>query len=104
MLTKQKLSEFKGEWISVVCTVTYGEKGRIAFIENRISDNKNLIHVDVENVDTWRGTKLHHFVRPKWGIYRSLKDADNLRPGTEIVRFANFTISQLDLSQQMDIL
>lgn len=36
-----------------------------------------------------------HFVRPKWGIYRSMLDWDNLRPDEETVRFANFSVSEV---------
>ena len=35
------------------------------------------------------------FLRPKWGIYRSLLDAENLRADEEIVRFANFSVSEV---------
>ena len=38
------------------------------------------------------------FVRPKWGIYRSILDWDNLRSEEEAVRFANFSVSEVMLS------
>jgi len=44
------------------------------------------------NIRTWKTDA--DFLRPKWGIYRSLKDADNLRD--EAVLFADFSIKELE--------
>ena len=73
-LARVDLADFKDQWISVICNVTYHEQGSISFNATRLSDNKALINVNTQNVDTWRGTEPEHFVRPKWGIYRSLRD------------------------------
>ena len=51
--------------------------------------------IDEQDLDLWRGEDASHFVRPKWGIYRSILDRDNLRPDEETVRFANFSISEV---------
>ena len=65
----------------------------------RMRDEQILFDIDRSGLDMWRGLDSDHFVRPKWGIYRSLRDADNLRPEEEIVRFANFEVSKLELTQ-----
>jgi len=43
----------------------------------------------------WRGTAGDHFVRPKWGIYRSLAEKEDLRIDEEVVRFANFEVEKV---------
>lgn len=58
-----------------------------------MSDDTVIFDIEDTGLDLWRGEDLSHFVRPKWGIYRSIADADNLRPDEENVRFANFSIS-----------
>ena len=62
----------------------------------RLSDDEVILDVDESHLDMWRGTEPEHFVRPKWGIYRSLADAENLRAEEEIVRFANFEVLKLE--------
>jgi len=84
-----------GEWIEVYCRVTYGETGSLRLIAKRISDGKTIFDIDESELDLWRGTETKHFVRPKWGIYRSILDYDNLRADEETVRFANFIVSKV---------
>lgn len=95
ILDSHVLSDLRGEWITVTCQLTFSEKGEISVTANRLRDNLSIFDVNVSNVDTWRGTESDHFVRPKWGILRSLDDADNLREDEETVRFANFIVTEL---------
>ena len=46
----------------------------------------------------WCGEDASHFVRRTWGIYRSILDFENLRPDEENVRFANFAIEEVMLT------
>jgi hypothetical protein len=56
-----------------------------------MSDGVELFSYNDSFIDNWRpGTE---FVRPKWGIYRSLNDADALRD--EEVLFNDFSILEL---------
>ncbi|MEL7448907.1 MAG: chondroitinase-B domain-containing protein [Pseudomonadota bacterium] len=89
-------SEVTGEWVEVYCRATFSDQGSLRLIAGRLSDQQILFDVTENNVDMWRGDSADHFVRPKWGIYRSLLDAGNLRPDEEDVAFANFTISKLE--------
>ena len=54
----------------------------------RISDGKTLLYYE-HNVSGLFGGS---FMRPKWGIYRSLTDSSELR--NETVLFADFCIGQ----------
>ena len=44
------------------------------------------------NIDMWRGESGEDFSRPKWGIYRSIKEKGSLRAEEEKARFADFEI------------
>ena len=84
-----------GEWLNVYVRATYNDSASIRIIANRVRDEKVIFNIDRSNLDLWRGTDKAHFVRPKWGIYRSLIDSDNLRSDEEDVRFANFIVSKV---------
>jgi len=84
-----------GEWLEAYCRVTFSESGDLRLIVTRMSDNGVIFDIDESNLDLWRGEDASHFVRPKWGIYRSILDLDNLRPEEEVVRFANFSVSEV---------
>jgi len=64
-------------------------------IVTRMRDDAVIFDIDIAELDLWRGESPDHFVRPKWGIYRSIVERDNLRPDEEQVRFADFEVSQV---------
>lgn len=84
------LDPFKGTWVEVSELVTYGEAGygRYAISIETIQDGTNLMSYSSDALRMWKTDA--DFIRPKWGIYRSLNDAASLRD--EIVYFANFSI------------
>ena len=84
-----------GQWLEAYCRVTFAEAGDLRLIVTRMSDDEVIFDIDERDLDLWRGEDASHFVRPKWGIYRSILDWDNLRPDEEIVRFANFSVSEV---------
>jgi hypothetical protein len=86
-----------GEWLEAYCRVTFAESGDLRLIVTRMSDDEVIFDIDERGLDLWRGEGASHFVRPKWGIYRSILDWDNLRADEETVRFANFSISEVML-------
>ena len=90
VLASVPLAPFKGVWVEAYERLTYGERGRYALVLTRVSDGAVLLQVNDTTLDLWRdGTS---FVRPKWGIYRSLKHPDQLRD--EMVRFDEFCLSK----------
>ena len=86
-----------GEWIEVYCRATFSDSGALRLIATRLHDSAVIFDIDESKLDLWRGEDSNHFVRPKWGIYRSLRDANNLRPEEETVGFAGFTIKEVAL-------
>ena len=94
-LARVDWSKVTGEWLEAYVRATFSDSGNLRIILRRQRDDQMLFDIDQSNLDMWRGTDSDHFVRPKWGIYRSLADASNLRADEEIVRFANFEVSKL---------
>jgi hypothetical protein len=97
-LTQAPLAPFLGQWVEAYEKITYGHTieegattpGRYSIVINRLSDGATLFSYSNGNIDMWRvGTTI---IRPKWGIYRSLDNAQELRD--EQVRFNNFCIAK----------
>lgn len=98
VLQRTDWSRVTGEWLEAYCRATFSESGDLRLIVTRMSDGGVILDIDEQDLDLWRGEDASHFVRPKWGIYRSILDWDNLRPEEETVRFANFSISEVMLA------
>lgn len=81
----------RGQWLSVSCLATFSDQGSVALTVTTMN-GQVLLTTNVNNLDMWRAGD---FIRPKWGIYRSLMDPTNLRPDEETVRFANFSVSKV---------
>ena len=95
ILQRQDWSMVTGEWLAAYCRATFAESGDLRLIVTRLRDDEVIFDIDERGLDLWRGEDASHFVRPKWGIYRSILDRDNLRPDEETVRFANFSVSEV---------
>ncbi|WP_299438729.1 heparin lyase I family protein [uncultured Aquimarina sp.] len=92
-LNSVPLDVFRGNWVEVTETVTYEEKGNAKF-SMLIIDRKTGIEILNYSSSQLRMWKTNaNFVRPKWGIYRSLKHASDLRD--EEVLFADFSIKEI---------
>jgi hypothetical protein len=97
VLQRSAWGEAAGQWVQVYCRATFSDNGELRLIAKRVEDGAVIFDIDEPDLDLWRGEDASHFVRPKWGIYRSILDLDNLRPDEEDVRFANFSISEVML-------
>lgn len=93
-LTSNNLVHFKGFWVECIERVTYGEIGRYEIIVKRLLDNQQVLYYKDESIRMWKTDAA--FIRPKWGIYRSLEFANDLRD--EIVLFADFSIEEIDVT------
>jgi len=67
------LAPFLGQWIHASAKVTFGHNGTYDIQLTRWSDGEVLLTYSSENIDFWRNDT--NFVRPKWGIYRSVQEA-----------------------------
>jgi len=90
-LTKSDLAPFIGTWLEVTETIEYGISGTYEIEIKRLKDEEILLAYSNFSIINWRPGV--DFVRPKWGIYRSLINAQDLRD--ETVSFANFSIEEI---------
>lgn len=97
LLARTAWTDATGEWLEAYCRATFSDTGAFRMIVTRARDGAVIFDIDVDQLDLWRGDSPEHFVRPKWGIYRSLADIDNLRPDEERVGFADFVVSKVVL-------
>ncbi|MDB4837166.1 hypothetical protein OAH87_01730 [Marinomonas sp.] len=84
----------RDKWLQVNCTVTHANNGKLDFELIELESGKEIFSYSSDNIDMWRGTEEDHFVRPKWGIYRSLKSKHMLREQEEQVSFADFIVTK----------
>jgi hypothetical protein len=85
------LSLFEGEWVECTETIKIGASGTYSMVIKRVSDGTVILSYSNGNIMTIRPD--NNFIRPKWGIYRSLNSPSDLRD--EAVRFAGFRIQEI---------
>nr|WP_235835841.1 T9SS type A sorting domain-containing protein [Algibacter onchidii] len=91
-LKKTDLQPFIGTWLEVSEVIEYGTSGAYSIEIKRVSDGAVLFEYSNNDMVHWRQDA--EFVRPKWGIYRSLNNPQDLRD--EQVLFANFSIEEVE--------
>jgi hypothetical protein len=89
-LTQTPLDPFVGQWVQAYEKITYGTHGTYSIVITRLSDGAQLFSYSNNDIDLWRtGTTV---IRPKWGIYRSLNNAQQLRD--EQVHYDRFCLAK----------
>ncbi len=93
-LSTVPLSDLKGKWLQVTETTTYGEKeiGKYNIIIQDVMNDEVLFSYSASEIRMWKTDAS--FIRPKWGIYRSLNSPEDLRD--ETVSFADFQVTELN--------
>jgi len=84
------LSEFEGVWVEITEKIKIGANGTYSISIKKVKNGEELLSFNSDNMMTIRPD--NDFIRPKWGIYRSLKKAIDLRD--ESVRFNSFAIKE----------
>jgi hypothetical protein len=85
------LSSFEGVWVECTEVVfIHPVNGTYAMTIKRVSDGASILSYGDNSLMTIRPDNT--FLRPKWGIYRSLNSPTDLRD--EAVRFAGFSIQE----------
>ncbi len=92
-LKQTDLAPLIGTWLDVTETILYGIDGTYEITIKRVSDNETLFTYSNNSIVNWRPGAT--FVRPKWGIYRSLLNDQDLRD--ESVLFANFSVEEIEV-------
>jgi hypothetical protein len=89
-LATTNLAPFKGAWVEAYEVISYAFDGSYAITLTNLGDGTVLFSYGAGTIDMWRNQTT--FVRPKWGIYRSLNSPQYLRD--EDVRFDNFCLAK----------
>ena len=89
-IASANLSEFEGVWVEVTEKIKIGVNGIYSITIKKVKNGQELLSCTNENIMTIRPD--NDFIRPKWGIYRSLKKVQDLRD--ETVRFNEFSIQE----------
>lgn len=101
-LAKTPLTEMKGRWLQVKVFVNYRNQGQLQLMITDVESGKVWLSLSETNIDLWRGESSGDFVRPKWGIYRSLRSKEMLRSDEEQVFFADFKVQKLQLQNKLE--
>ena len=84
------LSLFEGVWVEVTEIIKVGANGAYSMLIKKVSDGTTILNYSNNNIMTIRSS--NDFVRPKWGIYRSLNTPADLRDDS--IRFNAFSIEE----------
>lgn len=85
------LSLLEGKWVEVIEKIKINNlHGSYSISIKKVSDNTTILSYINDDLMTIRSD--NYFIRPKWGIYRSLLNSQDLRD--ESLRFDDFSISE----------
>lgn len=87
------LSPFIDKWLFAYEKIHYSAQGSYELEIRSLADSTLLFSYSNDSIVNWRPNA--DFVRPKWGIYRSLNNSQDLRD--EEVLFNDFTIHELGM-------
>jgi hypothetical protein len=96
-LATTALRPLLGTWLEANETVTFAKHGSLSIRIMRVSDGKVLLNYENPDIDLLRTRST--FYRPKWGVYRSLRDPGAIRD--ETVLFDDFCIAKAPLTCPM---
>ena len=91
-LAETSLEPLIGNWLEVIETIKYGTSGTYNIVIKKVSDDSTVFSYTNNSIINWRPNAT--FVRPKWGIYRSLLNEQDLRD--EAILFADFSITEIE--------
>ena len=84
------LSLFEGVWVEATEVIKVGSNGTYSMVIKKVSDGTTILNYSNNNIMTIRPS--NDFIRPKWGIYRSLNTPADLRDDS--IRFNAFSIEE----------
>lgn len=88
------LSLFEGIWVEVTEIIKIGANGTYDILIKRVDNDVVIFSYNNNNILTIRPDNT--FIRPKWGIYRSIVNKSIMRD--EAMRFSDFSIAEGTLS------
>lgn len=99
-LTSVNLSLFEGTWVQVTERIKVDtSNGTYSIVIKNIATGATILSYSNPSILTYRPD--NSFIRPKWGIYRSLNSPADLRD--EAMRFNSFSIQENPLTTVVDM-
>jgi len=92
ILAEVDLSCFRGVWVEAFEKFSVSDTASYSLVIKAVGSETTLFAYNNNNLDLWRDGST--FIRPKWGIYRSLNSPSYLRD--EVIRFADFSMVKKD--------
>lgn len=92
-------TQIQGQWLEVFVRANYSENGSLTLTLTPLGEQTPLISIYESDIEMWRAggdNSSSNFVRPKWGIYRSIVYIDELNE-EDHVDFADFLIEEVEL-------
>ena len=89
-LSSINLANIAGVWVEATEVVQVGANGTFSMEIKRVDDGTNLLSYSTSSIETIRPSNT--FIRPKWGIYRSLNSPTYLRDDS--IRIASISIQE----------
>ncbi|WP_400077402.1 heparin lyase I family protein [Winogradskyella sp. R77965] len=86
-----ELDLLKGKWVEVTEVIHYSNNGSYSIEIKSVSNDSKIFEYNNDRIDMWQDGS--DFMRPKWGIYRSLKRKEDLKD--EVVLFNSFSIEEI---------
>ncbi|CAH0530388.1 hypothetical protein [Vibrio hippocampi] len=91
-------SDIEDQWLEAFVRVDYNEDGKLHVTLTKLGEDTPIITVTEQNLEMWRSgsdANSGNFVRPKWGIYRSISQIELLQD--QDVDFADFVIKEVEV-------
>jgi hypothetical protein len=88
VLIEEPLHDFLGKWVEAEEIINIGKKGKYTIHIKNIKTNEIILSYTNNKIATIR--KDNKFIRPKWGVYRSLASPQYLKD--EMIRMNDFSI------------
>ncbi|WP_299118813.1 heparin lyase I family protein [uncultured Winogradskyella sp.] len=88
-----ELDLLKGHWVEVTEVIHYSNQGSYSIEIKKVSNGSNVFEYSNDSIDMWQDGS--DFMRPKWGIYRSLKRPEDIKD--EMVLFNSFSIDEIPI-------
>jgi hypothetical protein len=90
-LKTANLDLLRGNWVEVKEVIKFSDLGSYSIEIKNIATDEVVLSYNNTSIDAWQDGA--EFARPKWGIYRSLNNQNDLQD--EIVKFADFSIEEI---------
>lgn len=90
-LKTANLDLLRGKWIEAKEVIKFGDNGSYSIILTDYKSKAEVFSYSSSSIDMWQDGAS--FARPKWGIYRSLNNDQDLQD--EIVKYASISIEEI---------